>query len=82
MNLFTLKKFLNHGSKIVHGLEPNLKLKNKRFKNIKIINQTIENFKSNQKYDLILMAHVLEHLIDPQIAIKNCRKIKRLGKKF
>lgn len=82
MNLFTLKKFLSHGSKIVHGLEPNLKLKNKRFKNIKIINQTIENFKSNQKYDLILMAHVLEHLIDPQIAIKNCRKLQKIGQKI
>ena len=82
MNLYTLKMLKKLGSKTLHGLEPNLKFKNKHFGKIKIFNQTIERFKSNKKYELIILAHVLEHLPNPELAIKNCFKHQNYGQKI
>ena len=33
--------------------------------NLKLINSTVESFSSNNKYDLIIVCHVLEHLKNP-----------------
>ena len=82
MNLFTLKKFQFLGSKILHGIEPNLKHIKEKFNDIKIFKNNFENFRTKQKYDLIILAHVLEHLPDPQKAIKNCYKHQEKGQKI
>ena len=50
-------------------------------KNIKLIDAKIENLsKINQKYDTVICTHVLEHILDINLAYKNLKKIckKRL----
>ena len=81
-NLYLLKKFQKGGSRILHGLEPNQKFKNKRLGNINVYNNTIEKFKSDRKYDLIIMTHVLEHLLDPLLALKKCSKLQKYNQKI
>ena len=52
----------------ITGIEPNEKnveLINKKLKNGICILGTGENFKNEEKYDIIWMSHVLEHLIKP-----------------
>ncbi len=59
--------FENKGFNI-KGIEPdlrNVKLINKILKKGNCINEKIENIKLEQKFDIIWMVHVLEHLIDP-----------------
>ena len=48
-------------------LEPNVKVKNN---NIKYIEEWIENFNPNVKYDILILSHVLEHLYDPKEIFK------------
>ena len=38
-------------------------------------NCTIEDFETSQKYDLICLRHVLEHLLEPKIILKKLKKI-------
>ena len=59
--------FENEGFDIT-GIEPdprNVKLINKILKNGNCINEKVENIKLEQKFDIIWMVHVLEHLVDP-----------------
>lgn len=71
--------FENEGFNIT-GIEPdprNVKLINKILKNGNCINEKIEDIKLEQKFDIIWMVHVLEHLVDPVnvlIRIKNNMK--------
>lgn len=81
-NLFLLKQFLKRGSKIVHGLEPNQKFQTRKIGKIKIFNNTIEKFKSKKKYDLIILTHVLEHLMNPLEALKKCSKLQNFNQKI
>ena len=81
-NLFLLRKLLKKGSKIAHGLEPNQKFKTKKIGKIKIFNNTIEKFNSKKKYDLIILTHVLEHLINPLEALKKCSKLQNFNQKI
>ena len=49
--------------------------------NIKLIDMKIENLgKINKKYDTVICTHVLEHVLDINLAYQNLRKIckKRL----
>jgi len=84
MSLYNLIQFKKNGSKILHGLEPSISLtKNLEDKHkIKIFNNIIEKFKSKINYDLILMSHVLEHLPNPSIAIKQCYLNQKEGQKI
>lgn len=43
-------------------------------KNLKIINSTFEEAKLDAIYDVIILAHTLEHLDDPQLVIKKAAK--------
>lgn len=61
----------------VTGIEPDLKnvthLK-KLLKKSKIIQSNIEDFNIDEKFDLIWMSHVFEHLPDPISFLKNIQK--------
>jgi len=71
--------FEDKGFNII-GIEPdprNVKLINKILKKGNCINSKIENINLEQKFDIIWMVHVLEHLVDPVnvlIRIKNNMK--------
>jgi hypothetical protein len=84
MSLYNLIQFKKNGSKILHGLEPSVSLTKKlKIKyGIKLFNDVIEKFKSKMNYDLILMSHVLEHLPNPSLAIKQCYLNQKIGQKI
>jgi 2-polyprenyl-3-methyl-5-hydroxy-6-metoxy-1,4-benzoquinol methylase len=46
----------------------------KILKNSKIIQTSVEEFKTDEKYDLIWMSHIFEHLSDPISFLNNIKK--------
>jgi 2-polyprenyl-3-methyl-5-hydroxy-6-metoxy-1,4-benzoquinol methylase len=67
---FAMKAFEKMGYQ-VNGLEtsiPASEFIRQRLK-LEVINQSFEDFESREKYDLILLNHVLEHFLDPVAAI-------------
>ncbi len=51
-----------------------------RKKNIKVLNGSLEMLKKNQKFDLIIMSHVLEHIVNPLDFLENLVKhLKKEG---
>ena len=60
----------------VVGIEPdsrNVDLINKKLKNSKVINSFIEDINLKQKFDVIWMSHVLEHLVRPDLFLKKIK---------
>ena len=51
-----------------------ISLLTKQFPTIIAHNAFLETFKSTQTYDNIIIAHVLEHVVDPHLALLNARK--------
>ena len=49
----------------------------KKFKKISFINGNFENFRTKEKFNLITMMHVLEHLLNPEKVLKNLFKISK-----
>ena len=83
MNSYTLKQYKNNGSRIIFALEPNSRVsKLLRKDRIKVFNMEIEKFKSNKKFDLIILTHVLEHLFNPLSALKKCNNVQKEGQKI
>ncbi len=83
MNSFNLKMMKKNGAKKIYSLEPNERVANLLKKeNIKVFNNKIENFKSNLKFDLIILSHVLEHLYNPLIALKKCFNVQKQNQKI
>ncbi len=83
MNSFNLKMMKRSGAKKIYSLEPNERVANLlRKENIKVFNNKIENFKSNLKFDLIILSHVLEHLYNPLIALKKCFNVQKENQKI
>jgi len=83
MNSYTLKQYKNNGSKIIFALEPNSRVsKLLRKDRIRVFNMEIEKFKSNKKFDLIILTHVLEHLFNPLSALKKCNNVQKEGQKI
>ena len=72
----TLIEFEKLNFKIT-GIEPDLKnvthLK-KILRNSKVIQSNIEDFNIDEKFDLIWMSHVFEHLPDPILFLENIQK--------
>lgn len=57
----------------VLGIEPdsrNVDLVNKKLKNSKVINGFIEDINLEEKFDVIWMSHVLEHLLRPDLFLE------------
>lgn len=60
----------------VVGIEPdkkNTQLINKKLKNSKVINSFIEEIEIREKFDIIWMSHVLEHLVRPDLFLKKIK---------
>jgi len=61
------------------GLEPSkwaVKLAKKKY-NINLIQKDFKNFKSNNKYDIITLIDILEHVSNPDNILKNAKKIMK-----
>lgn len=61
----------------VMGIEPdlrNVELINGKLKNGKCLQGFIEEFNTNEKFDIIWISHVFEHLIKPDIVLKKFKK--------
>ena len=59
----------------VDGAQATLDLLKPKFKqrNLTLKKSYIEDYKSDKKYDVIVMGHILEHLKDPIMALKNVK---------
>ncbi len=83
MNSYNLKQFKKSGSNKIVSLEPSKRIaKLLKLEGIKVYNTTIEKLKTKDKYDLIILSHVLEHLYNPVKAIKQCFKIQKIDQKI
>ena len=61
----------------VTGIEPdkrNVEQINKKLENSKCISEYIENLHIEKQFDIIWMSHVLEHLANPDIFLKNIKQ--------
>lgn len=61
----------------VTGIEPdskNVDLINKKLKNSQVIKGFIEEIDLKEKFDVVWMSHVLEHLVRPDIFLKKIKK--------
>jgi len=73
---YTLSRFKAAGISRVLGVEPgtaSVDIANRLY-NIDCMNDSAESFSTNEQFELILLTHVLEHLYDPQLILKKCRK--------
>ena len=77
---YNFNQYLRYGVKKFKGLEPS-KFIAKKFKNtkFKIFNSTIEDYKFRSNYDLIILSHVIEHLIDPLKSLRKCSASQKDG---
>ncbi len=75
---FVLEMFEKHGFD-VHGIEPskeNIQIINKKIKKGKCEIEFAENItKQDKKFDVIIMSHVLEHLINHSEVLQNLKKV-------
>ena len=72
---FLLEKFENNGFN-VSGIEPskiNIKIINNKLKHGKCENKFVEDISYTKKFDVIIMSHVLEHLINNKTILTNMR---------
>jgi 2-polyprenyl-3-methyl-5-hydroxy-6-metoxy-1,4-benzoquinol methylase len=44
-----------------------------RFPTIQVVNALFEDFEPDEKYDVIVLGHVLEHVLDPESILKRAR---------
>ena len=58
---------------LLEGSEILAKKAKKQHKNIVIINEFFECFKSKKKYDLIIASHILEHVDNPILVLKKIK---------
>jgi len=76
---YTLSEFSREGGSIVDGVDPSTASSDlaKRLYNIKTSVGCFENFSSNdQKYELLILTHVLEHLFDPLNVLLKCSNMQ------
>ena len=73
---YTLYRFLEKGAKQVTGIEPSIVSRNYSAEKygMSVIPSTIEEYQSDDKFDLIVATHILEHLYTPDIVLKNIKK--------
>lgn len=66
----------------VTGIEPdkrNVDLINKKLKNGKSICGFLENIQLEEKFDIIWLSHVFEHLVRPDLLLKKCKSLLNSG---
>ncbi len=76
---YTLSRFKSAGVERVLGVEPSeasIKIAKERY-NIDSINSSVEAFHTDEKFELIVLTHVLEHLYQPQDTLKKCRLMQQ-----
>lgn len=73
---YTLSKFKEKGFS-VSGVDPSIESNKlaKELYDIDTIIDTFENIKLNQKFDILVMTHILEHLYNPNQVLEKCNKI-------
>ena len=79
---YTLDRFKKRGSQIVSGVDPSIASNQlaKKLYGIDTIVGTIENISlDGQKFDLVLLTHVLEHLFNPIHALEICKNFIKLN---
>lgn len=79
---YFLKSALNDNFKEAHGLEPTSPARKiaEKLPNSKISEKFYEEIEYESDYfDLISMIHVLDHLVDPSIALKKAKKELKIG---
>jgi SAM-dependent methyltransferase len=79
---YTLSCFREAGSKSVLGIEPSHLSRDyaKSEYDIMSISETVEEFKTNSLFDLMILTHVIEHIYDPLSMLKNLnRNLKDSG---
>lgn len=78
-----MTEILANNFKSVHVVEASPRyvkiIKNKRLKNVKVFKSLIENFKPVSKYDDIILARVLEHVISPKEILGKARSWIKSG---
>ena len=61
----------------VTGIEPdlqNVSFINPKLKNSQVIHCTFDSFSKNEEYEIIWMAHVFEHLVEPDVFLEKIKK--------
>ncbi len=69
--------WLDHKGYHVTGIEPdleNVSFINHRLKNSNVIHCFIDDFTKDEKYEIIWMSHVFEHLVEPDIFLEKIKK--------
>jgi len=71
---YTLSQIKNKITSEVKGIDPSSQSNKlaKKLYNINTIVGVFENFIPNEKYDLIILTHILEHLYNPHEILKKC----------
>ncbi len=65
-----------NGVEINHHLTQTIRI---NYPKIKIFSKTLETFYPKSKYDIITLWHVFEHLPDPLVVIKKCKRLLNDG---
>lgn len=71
---YTLSQYRQHGASYVTGVDPS-KMNNEVAKNIfgvHTIESDIEHFSTDEKFDLVVLTHILEHLYEPKSVLEKC----------
>ncbi|WP_225071657.1 class I SAM-dependent methyltransferase [Desulfuromonas sp. CSMB_57] len=78
---YTLSRYQEAGADSVLGIDPsefNRKIA-KIFYNIDSVCMEFEEFETDQRYDLAILTHVLEHLYDPKLILTKCNEFLHPG---
>lgn len=73
---YTLSRYREAGAEYVMGIDPselNQKIA-KSFYKIDSVCMEFEAFETDQRFDLAILTHVLEHLYEPKIALAKCNE--------
>ena len=75
---YTLNSFRQAGAQKVTGVDPSSDAHRlaKRKYNIDYYNTTVEKLDIKEKFDLIILTHVLEHLYNPKDTLEKCWKMQ------
>ena len=75
---YTLNRFREAGSQNINGIDPSIashNLANKLY-GINTLIGTIEDYNNDEKYELVILTHVLEHLFNPLNCLQKCSNMQ------